>query len=111
MEILVINSGSSSIKFKFFDMDNKSCLASGVIEEIGSEHSKASIATTIFHTDITEHIKTHEEGIEVMYRLLKDSSVLKDINDIEGIGHRIVQGADYFDKAVLVDDDVLNKIE
>ena len=111
MEILVINSGSSSIKFKFFDMDSESCLASGVIEEIGSEQSRASIATAIFHKETTEPIKTHEEGIEVMYRLLKDSSVLKDINDIEGIGHRIVQGADYFNKAVLVDDDVLNKIE
>ena len=52
MEILVINSGSSSIKFKFFDMDNKSCLASGVIEEIGSEHSRASIATAVFRLNI-----------------------------------------------------------
>ncbi|MBP3225163.1 MAG: acetate kinase [Campylobacter sp.] len=111
MEILVINSGSSSIKFKFQDMDNKTCLASGVIEEIGSEHSKAKIEAGEFEKEVKEPIKSHEEGIEIMYRLLKESGTLKDINDIEGIGHRIVQGADYFDKAAFVDSDVLAKIE
>ena len=111
MEILVINSGSSSIKFKFQDMDNKTCLASGVIEEIGSEHSKAKIEAGEFEKEVKEPIKSHEAGIEIMYRLLKESGTLKDINDIEGIGHRIVQGADYFDKAALVDDKVLAQIE
>ena len=111
MEILVINSGSSSIKFKFFDMDKKICLASGVIEEIGSQNSKARVEAGEFEKEITEPIKSHEDGIEVMYGLLKDSKTLENINDIEGIGHRVVQGADYFDSAMLVDDSVLSKIE
>ena len=113
MEILVINSGSSSIKFKFHDMKNRACIASGLIEEIGSAHSKATIYCAIGkNLEICdERIENHDAGIEAMNRLLKDSGALHDLNEADGIGHRIVQGADYFDKAVLIDRYVMDRIE
>ena len=113
MEILVINSGSSSIKFKFHDMKNRACIASGLIEEIGSAHSKATICCAIGkNLEICdERIENHDAGIEAMNRLLKDSGALHDLNEADGIGHRIVQGADYFDKAVLIDRYVMDRIE
>ena len=112
MEILVINSGSSSIKFKFHDMKNRACIASGLIEEIGSAHSKATICCAIGkNLEICdERIENHDAGIEAMNRLLKDSGALHDLNEADGIGHRIVQGADYFDAPALIDEDVMAKI-
>lgn len=112
MKILVLNSGSSSIKFKFFDMQTKKPIASGHIEEIGSSHAGAKIETSC-GKKIEEklEIKDHNEGIDVMNDLLKKTGTLNSLDEIDGVGHRIVQGADYFDRAVLVDESVMAKIE
>ena len=112
MEILVINSGSSSLKFKFHDIQNKACIASGLVEEIGSGYSRAVLrATNSDNIEIYKDIKNHDEAIDVMFDLLKQGNVLHSLDEIDAIGHRIVQGADYFDKAVLIDNDVMAKIE
>lgn len=98
MKILVINSGSSSIKFKFYDLKIQKCLASGMIEQIGDEVSHSKIETCDGKTiEENMEIRTHDEGIVILNRYLKETGVLTDLKEIDGVGHRIVQGADYFE--------------
>ncbi len=89
MKILVINSGSSSIKYKLFCKENMEELKSGIKEEV----------------------KSHKEGIERILQKLKDEDLINDPKDIFCVGHRVVHGGDFFTKATLVDDEVIKKIE
>jgi acetate kinase len=87
MKILVINSGSSSIKYKLFDMPKKAILSKGIIEHVAEKGSK---------------IKSHQDGIKL---------VLSKINSVDVIGHRVVHGAESFTKPVLINDKVLRQIK
>ena len=112
MDILVINSGSSSVKFKFYDIKNHACIASGLIEEIGSTHANGRLncVNGRFAEVKGENIPDHETAIAMAINLLKQNGAIKDLSEVGGIGHRIVQGADYFDAPALVDEDVMAKI-
>ena len=112
MDILVINSGSSSVKFKFYDIKNHACIASGLIEEIGSTHANGRLncVNGQFAEVKGENIPDHETAISMAIDLLKQNGAIKDLSEVGGIGHRIVQGADYFDAPALVDEDVMAKI-
>ena len=112
MDILVINSGSSSVKFKFYDIKNHACIASGLIEEIGSTHANGRLncVNGQFAEVKGENIPDHETAIAIAIDLLKQNGAIKDLSEVGGIGHRIVQGADYFDAPALVDEDVMAKI-
>lgn len=112
MDILVINSGSSSVKFKFYDIKNHACIASGLIEEIGSTHANGRLncVNGQFAEVKGENIPDHETAIAMAINLLKQNGAIKDLSEVGGIGHRIVQGADYFDAPALVDEDVMAKI-
>lgn len=112
MDILVINSGSSSVKFKFYDIKNHACIASGLIEEIGSTHANGRLNCVNGKTAEVkgENIPDHETAIAMAIDLLKQNGAIKDLSEVGGIGHRIVQGADYFDAPALVDEDVMAKI-
>ncbi|MGH2305813.1 acetate kinase [Campylobacter taeniopygiae] len=111
MKVLVLNSGSSSIKFKFFD--DKVVKASGLIEKIGEETSKVVLKNTLndekFERDIA--IKDHEHGLQVLNELFKESGILEDLKVLDGCGHRIVHGGKTLTKHCLIDDHVLNEID
>lgn len=111
MKILVINSGSSSIKFKLYDMQNESVMCKGLIEQIGSDNSFAKISTAHSCKEKSGAIANHARGIEVMNELLFNSGVVNSLDEIDGVGHRVVQGADVFSDAVLIDESVMAKIE
>lgn len=111
MKILVINSGSSSIKFKLYDMQNESVMCKGLIEQIGSDNSFAKISTAHSCKEKSSAIANHARGIEVMNELLFNSGVVNSLDEIDGVGHRVVQGADLFSDAVLIDESVMAKIE
>ena len=116
MIILVINCGSSSIKYQLFDMKNDdeySVLAKGILEKIGLPDTKLKHKPTGKDGfSRISPIADHKLGMQVVMETLVDPvyGVLKSFDDIQAVGHRIVQGADFFDKSVLVDDDVLEKI-
>lgn len=117
MIILVINCGSSSIKYQLLDMKSEDVydlLAKGIVEMIGLE------AARLKHTPTGKEkveknlsIPDHKVGMRVVLEALvdKDYGVLKSFDDIEAIGHRIVQGADFFAGSALVDEEVLGKID
>jgi acetate kinase len=116
MIILVINCGSSSIKYQLLDMKSDEVydlLAKGIAEKIGLETGRLQHDVTgkdKFVLDVP--IKDHKVGMKMVLDALvdKDHGVLKSLDDIEAVGHRIVHGGEYFSGSALVNDDVLAKI-
>ena len=111
MRILVLNSGSSSIKFQLFAMDTKTSLASGLVEQIGSSSSRAVLKANGETYEIKRFIKDHHDGLEAMNELFVTSHTLHDLSELDGIGHRIVHGGESFFSSMIVDDSVNKKIE
>jgi len=116
MKILVLNSGSSSIKFQLFEMKSHVSLASGLIEQIGSKHSLGKIkyqnADDIILVIKKEiYIHKHEEGLNLIIDLLKESKVLFDLNDLYAIGHRVVHGGERFLEPIKISEEVICEIE
>ena len=113
MKILVINAGSSSLKFQLIDMENEQVIAKGICEEIGGksgfkfkvpgrEDYKAAIA-----------MPTHAEALELVLNTLVDEKmgVIKSVSEIGAVGHRVVHGGEKFASSVLVTDEVKAIIE
>ncbi len=100
MEILVLNLGSSSIKFKLFDMKENKPLASGLAEKIGEEIGQLKIRSHLHHNEqeLKEKlvIKDHASGLLMIRENLTKMGIIKDFNQIDAIGHRVVQGGDKF---------------
>ncbi len=112
MKILVLNSGSSSLKYQVIDMENESVLASGNYERIGSDNSFVTHKVNGEKIKLQNPVSNHEEALKfIMEQLLhKDYGVIKSMDEIDSIGHRIVHGGEHFNKSVLVDDAVLQEI-
>lgn len=111
-KIIVINSGSSSLKFKLFESPSKNVLASGLIERIGLDDS----IITIKYGDKKKHrevqaIKDHTVAVDLLLQLLKKLDIVTDLNEISAVGHRVVAGGEYFKKSVPIDSSVIEKIE
>ena len=111
MKILVLNSGSSSIKFQLFLMEENRSIASGIVEQIGSENSRAVLKANSKEYEKKRAIKDHHEGLDVMNELFRESNTLHDLSELDGIGHRIVHGGESFFSSMIVDDYVIAKIE
>ncbi len=115
MKILVINCGSSSVKFKVFEMPEEKLLAEGIVEKIGEEVSLFSYDTgeKKFFSKKTVQVKNHEESLHLIAQTLVDTEtgIIKDVKDIAGVGHRVVHGGEGFDKSVQLNDEIIQKIE
>ena len=115
MKILVLNSGSSSIKYQLFDMRTKTVLASGIIEQIGERQSRLTHQTRSDQGSMDEIIKTeavadHLAGFQLMGGVLKDSGALRDTGELSGIGHRVVHGGEAFKAPTLINKTVIDTI-
>lgn len=114
MKILVINAGSSSLKYQLIDMDNEQMLAKGNCEKIGLEMGIFGHKTADGREKKIEIcMKNHTEAFEQVKNALLDSEVgvIKDLDEVSAIGHRIVQGGSLFSESVLVDEKVIEGIE
>ena len=110
MKILSINAGSSSLKFSLYKMPEEEKIVSGQFERIGI---KDGIYKIKFNKEkIEKHcdLKDHKVAIDILLKELTDLKVIEDLNEIKGVGHRIVQGADRYDDAVLITKEVENSI-
>ena len=110
MKILVLNCGSSSIKYKLFDMDSKEVIAQGGIEKIGLKGSFLKLTLPngekkVFEKDIPEHTV----GVEFILNTLvsPEYGAIKSLDEIDAVGHRMVHGGERFSKSVLLDKEVL----
>ena len=110
MNILVLNCGSSSIKYKLFEMDQKKVLASGGIEKIGMPGSFIKYSLPDGSKKIDEQpIPEHTKGVELIFSILtnKEFGVIKSINDIDAVGHRMLHGGAKLTQSSLLTDEVL----
>lgn len=110
-KIMTINSGSSSLKFKLYEMPEEKVLCSGNCERIGNEDGIFTIKYGNKKDVSYPSFPTHSVAAETVLHALKEKGIINDFNEIKGIGHRIVQGGKYFDQSVLFNDDVEKKIE
>ena len=114
MKVLVLNCGSSSIKYKLYNMDNESVLAQGGVERIGID--EAFIKVNLPNGEkkqIMAELPTHKEGVALVFKVLLDPEIgaLKSLDEIDAVGHRIVQGGDIFEKSCIVTPEVEEGIE
>lgn len=113
MKILVINCGSSSLKYQLFDMDNEEVMAKGLVERIGIEGSR--LVQEVGEEEWTNEtvIPDHNKAVHLVFEALTDSKhgVIKDMQEIDAVGHRVVHGGEKFTESTLVDDDVIAAIE
>ncbi len=114
MKILVLNSGSSSVKYKLIDTDSESTLAEGGVEKIGLpdgflKYKKADGSKAILELGKTDH----KGAIEAILRLLTDpvEGCIKSYDEIDAVGHRVVHGGEKFSGSVLIDEAVKQKIK
>lgn len=113
MKILVINAGSSSLKYQLIDMDDESVIAKGNCERIGMDGHITH--KTFDGRQVSEDCSfpTHTEAFERVVKALTEgeAAVIKSMDEIAAVGHRIVQGAEIFDKATIVTDEVIDQID
>lgn len=111
MKILSINTGSSSLKFTLFNMDDESVIAKGVFERIGIDKSNYTIKTKDLVVEQDVVLETHHDAVKILLEKLTDLGIIKSLDEINGIGHRIVQGKDKYTDSVIITDEVINDIE
>lgn len=113
MKILVINCGSSSVKYQLMNMEDESVMAKGNYERIGMEGSFLTHKVNGEKYKYEKEAKTHEEAIRfIMQQLIdKEHGVIKSLDEINAIGHRIVHGGEKFTQSVVVTDEVIKGIE
>ncbi len=113
MQVLVINSGSSSIKFQVFKMPSAAVKCSGLVERIGLENAVITYKVNGEKHTKTTDIPTHKEGLELVAGYLLDTEVgvIKSKDDIDAVGHRVVHGGSTFAKTVVINETVKSKIK
>ncbi len=114
MKILVLNNGSSSVKYKLIDSDSKQVLAEGGVEKIGLPDSFLKFKKPGGGKEtITVSMPDHKEAIRQVFKVLTDpeKGVISDLHEIDAIGHRVVHGMEYFNKSVLITPEVIEKVK
>ena len=110
-KIIAVNAGSSSLKFQLFEMDDESVITSGVIERIGFEDAIFTIKYNDEKEVRTLAIPTHKEAVALLLDALLEKHIVSSLDEIKGVGHRVVQGGSYFDDSAVIDDYVVEKID
>ena len=110
-KIMAVNAGSSSIKFQLLEMPAETVITSGVMERIGLAEGIFTIKYDGKKEETHPVLPTHAEGVQLLLETLISKGIVKDLNEISGVGHRVVQGGEYFKDSCLVDDTVIQKIQ
>ena len=115
MNVLVVNAGSSSLKYQLFDTNTDTVLAKGLCDRIGIEGSKIEHKQLIKGTKTVKEVPMddHSVAMKLVVEMLTDDEVgcIKSMDEIEAVGHRVVHGGDFFSQSILLTDDVLAKLE
>ncbi|MCL2822380.1 MAG: acetate kinase [Polyangiaceae bacterium] len=113
LKVLVLNSGSSSIKFELFEMPSEQRQARGLLERIGEDQSRLTYTLGETKKIIDEKVADHGQGLKLIVKALTDreNGGLKDISEIGAVGHRVVHGGEAFSETVIIDDHVQKAVE
>ncbi|NLY36411.1 MAG: acetate kinase [Tissierellia bacterium] len=114
MNILVINCGSSSLKFQLLNMENESLMASGLVERIGIAGSQMILKTTDGEKHVVQTpMKDHSVALKIVLDALVDPaySIIKDLKEIDAVGHRVVHAGEEYSQSVIINDEVIEAVE
>lgn len=110
MKILSVNAGSSSLKFSAFEMPEEKKLISGYFQRIGIGKSFYTLKVNGEKKEVYVEMQNHTDAFKILIQELIDNHIVSDLNEIKGIGHRVVHGGEFFKNSAVVDEDVINKI-
>ena len=113
MKVLVLNCGSSSLKYQFIDMENEDVLAKGLVERIGLDGSMITHTANENKTKISSNIQDHTDAVKLVIDSLlsNEYGVIKNLSEITAVGHRIVHGGEFFAESVVITKEVKEAIE
>ncbi len=111
MKIISINAGSSSLKFSLFEMTTKECIASGYFERVGLDGSFYTIKYNGEKIREEVEMPNHTVAVEVLLDRLISIGIIKNLKEIDGVGHRLVHGADKYNKSVIITDEVVEDLK
>ena len=111
MKIISINTGSSSLKFSLFNMDDESVIASGLFERIGIEGSKYTIKFNGEKISQEVVLNNHTDAVKILLDKLIDLNIINSLDEIDGVGHRLVHGKDKYNKSIIITDEVINDLD
>ncbi|WP_175990687.1 acetate kinase [Bacillus sp. Marseille-Q1617] len=110
-KIIAINAGSSSLKFQLFDMPEETVITKGLIERIGLDNAVFNISVNGEKKEEVTDIPDHEVAVKMLLEKLTGFGIIDSLDEIQGIGHRVVHGGEVFNESVLITDEVIEKIE
>ncbi|MGG4546161.1 acetate kinase [Rossellomorea marisflavi] len=110
-KVIAINAGSSSLKFQLFDMPEETVITKGLVERIGLKDSVFTISVNGEKNEEITDIPNHEVAVKMLLDKLTGFGIISSLDEIEGIGHRVVHGGEVFNESVLITDEVLGKID
>lgn len=109
-KIMAVNAGSSSIKFQLLEMPEEKVITSGVMERIGLAEGIFTLKLNGKKEETHPVLPTHAEGVQLLLDTLLEKGIVKSLDEINGVGHRVVQGGEFFKDSTLVNDEVIAKI-
>ncbi len=109
--ILAVNAGSSSLKFQLYKMPEEKVIAKGLIERIGLVNPVFTMNFDDERIHLIEQVENHEQAVKLLIKMLIDHKVIDSLENIQGIGHRVVHGGETYSDSVLIDEDVIQNIE
>lgn len=110
-KIIAINAGSSSLKFQLFEMPSEEVITKGIVERIGLKDSIFTISVNGEKNKEVTDIPNHEVAVKILLDKLTTLGIIKSLDEIEGIGHRVVHGGEEFSDSILITEEVLQKID
>ncbi len=110
-KIIAVNAGSSSLKFKLYDMPSETLICSGMADRIGQVKGTFTLSIGQEKLSIDIPIPNHQSGVSLLLKYLIEKKVILSFQEIKGVGHRVVQGGKYFFKSVIITDKVIEKIK
>ena len=111
MKILSVNAGSSSLKFQMYEMPEEKVLISGVFERIGLENGMYTIKLNGEKIKKEADLKDHSVAVEILIKELLENKVIESLDEIKGVGHRLVHGGEKYSESVVINDDVIKTVE
>ena len=110
-KFLVINAGSSSLKFSLYEMPKGNEIVNGYVEKIGKEDSFYTLKFNGQKVEKQKSISNHTDAVQIMLDELLENKFINDVTEIKGVGHRVLHGGEFYSESVLIDDEVLNNIK
>ncbi|OCN04986.1 acetate kinase [Erysipelotrichaceae bacterium MTC7] len=110
-KIIAVNAGSSSLKFQLYEMPSEEVLTSGIVERIGFDDAIFTIKVNGEKVSTVQPVKDHTVAVNLLLAALIDHKIIASFEEIIAAGHRVVHGGEYFDKSVIVTEEVVEKVD